>query len=333
MEPTVADYRELIRTEGASLLAQLERLSDAEWTRPSPCGNWDLLDVIVHLQLGTMVHTRMVESGLAGGMEPTWSLPEGVDPRAHFQQVHRDAHAEGPAPNLALLRERLAGYDAALAQTSDADLEQPAWFYGLPGSTLRRPIAAFTNDLIVHASDIRRPLELEPAFSAAGARFTGRATLAYLPMFTQAALLGGVSGVVRQTIDGQTSTVTLGPDGIQVSPDAATPTSPATSAAAPTASASLATGAAAPTASASSAATPAAQATSAATSPARASGRRPAAEPSPATRVGEITVDGATWTLLVWRQIPPADAERAGHLQIAGDRALVEAYLRAIKTP
>ena len=32
MEPTVADYRELIRSEGASLLAQLDRLSAADWT-------------------------------------------------------------------------------------------------------------------------------------------------------------------------------------------------------------------------------------------------------------------------------------------------------------
>src|SRR3954471_23252939 len=125
MDLTVAEFRGLIRAEGTAIVAQLERLTADEWTAPSPCDGWDLLDVIVHLQLGTMVHTRMVESGLAGGMEPTWSLPEGVDPRAHFQQVHRDAHAEGPAPNLALLRERLAGYDAALAQTSDADLEQP----------------------------------------------------------------------------------------------------------------------------------------------------------------------------------------------------------------
>jgi uncharacterized protein (TIGR03083 family) len=290
MEPTVADYRELIRSEGASLLAQLERLPDEAWATPSPCSDWDILSVVVHLQLGLMVHARMVENGLAGRMVPPWTTPEGIEARDYFRQVHQDSRAEGPAVNLALLRQRLAGYDAALAQASDADLDKDVWFYGLPGSTLRRPIAALTNDLIVHATDIRRPLGLEPVFSSEGARFTGLATLALLPMFTHAALLGGATGVVRQTIDGQTSTVTLGPDGIQVSSDAATSPTPSTGAAADV-------------------------------------------EPSPATRVGELTVDGATWTLLVWRQIPPADAERSGQLQISGDRALVEAYLGAIKTP
>jgi hypothetical protein len=247
----------------------------------------------------------MVENGLAGQMVPPWTIPEGpdrIDARDYFRQVHQDSRAEGPAVNLALLRQRLAGYDAALAQASDADLDKDVWFYGLPGSTLRRPIAALTNDLIVHATDVRRPLGLEPVFSPEGARFSGRATLAYLPMFTHPALLGGVSGVVRQTIDGQTSSVTLGPDGIQVSSDAATSPSP---------SAGAATGEPTPVTKAG----------------------RTAAEPSQATRVGALTVDGATWTLLVWRQIPPADAENAGHLQISGDRALVETYLGAIKTP
>lgn len=278
MQPTVDDYRELIAAEGSALLDQLDHISPDDWSRPSPCVGWDLLDVLVHLQLGTMVHTRMVENALAGLGEPAWGLPEGVDARAHFQQVHQEAHDQGPAANLAQLRERLPAYDAALAQAADADLEKPAWFYGLPGAVLRTPIAAFTNDLIVHASDFRRPLGLEPAFSSAGARYAGQATLAYLPLFTQAGLLGGATGSVRQTIDGLTSTVTLGPDGIQVSPDAAS-------------------------------------------------------GPPAAARVGELMTDGGTWTLLVWRQIPPADAERDGLLQIAGDRALVEAYLGALKTP
>src|SRR4051812_12437789 len=186
MDLTVAEFRGLIRAEGTAIVAQLERLTADEWTAPSPCDGWDILDVVVHMQLGTMVHTRMVESGLAGGMEPAWSLPEGVDAREHFRQVHRESHDAGAAPNVALLRERLAGYDAALAQATDADLAKPAWFYGLPDSTLRRPISAYTNDLIVHSSDIRRPLGLEPWFSPAGSQFAGQATLAYLPMFTAA---------------------------------------------------------------------------------------------------------------------------------------------------
>jgi uncharacterized protein (TIGR03083 family) len=225
----------------------------------------------------------MVEYALAGQMEPSWNIPEGREPREYFQEVHRQAHDQGPAANLAQLRERLPGYDDALAQAANADLDKPAWFYGIPGATLRSPVAAYTNDLIVHASDIRRPLGLEPAFSPAGARYAGQATLAYLPMFTSAERLAGAAGVVRQTIDGQPSTVTLGPDGVQVALDAAASATPTSA--------------------------------------------------SPVARVGELATDGGTWALLVWRQIPPAEAERQGRLQITGDRPLVEAYLHAIKTP
>jgi len=227
MQLTVADYRELIAAEGSALLAQIEGLTADDWGRPSPCAGWDLLDVIVHLQLGTMVHTMMVENALAGRMEPTWNTPEGMEAREYFKQVHQEAHDQGPAANLAQLRERLPGYDAALALAADADLEKPAWFYGIPGSTLRSPVAAYTNDLIVHASDIRRPLGLEPAFSPDGARYAGQATLAYLPMFTSAERLGGAAGVVRQTIDGLTSIVTLGQDGVLVALDATASAAPA----------------------------------------------------------------------------------------------------------
>ena len=314
MQPTVADYRDLIRAEGDSLLAQLERLTDDEWALPSPCDGWDLLDVIVHLQIGLIVHTRMVESGLAGGMEPAWNLPEDVDAREHFRQVHRESHDAGAAPNVALLRERLAGYDAALAQVTDADLAKPAWFYGLPDSNLRRPIAALTNDLIVHASDIRRPLGLEPTFSPAGARFAGAATLAYLPMFTSPERLQGASGVVRQTIDGVISRVTLGASGIQVTPDA--------TASSPTSAAPTTTTSGAPSAS-----------TSGAPSVAGSTDPGDSANDPSAPRTAELATDGGTWALIVWRSFPAAAAEQQGRLQITGDRALVEAYLGAIKTP
>jgi uncharacterized protein (TIGR03083 family) len=221
MDPTVADLRTLFRAEGASLLAQLERLTADDWSRPSPCDGWDLLDIVVHLQLGLTVHTRMVENGLAGLGEPAWGLPDGVDARTHFRQVHQQEHEAGPAHNVARLREHLAVYESAISRASDADLSKPVWFYGLPDSTLRRPISAFVNDLIVHATDIRRPLGLDPLFSPAGARFAGQATLAFLPMFTSADRLGGAAGVVHQAIDGLESRVTVGPGGVRITADAA----------------------------------------------------------------------------------------------------------------
>ena len=286
MNLTVADFRELIRAESASLLAQLDRLTENQWATASPCTAWDVLGVLVHMQLGTWVHTGMVANALAGRTEPPWTLPEGADAHETFVRVQRETHAEGPAANLARFRERLARYDETLADASDDALDRPAWFYGLPAD-LRRVVSAYVNDLIVHATDIRRPLGLEPWFSPAGARFAGQATLPYLPMFVAADRLAGASGIVRQMIDGVTSIVALGPAGLEVASEN-----------------TVSDG-----------------------------GSQAAGESASATPNAELVADGGTWTLLVWRQLPPADAERRGRLRISGDRALVERYLTAIKTP
>ena len=66
---TIAEYRALLRDESETLLEQLERLTPEDWRRQSPCDAWDVLRVVVHLQLGTWVHNAMVENGLAGKME------------------------------------------------------------------------------------------------------------------------------------------------------------------------------------------------------------------------------------------------------------------------
>jgi uncharacterized protein (TIGR03083 family) len=217
---SIAEYRALLQAESDRLLSQLDDLTDEDWRRQSPCDAWDVLDVVVHLQLGTWVHNGMIENGLAGKMESPWPLPDGVDPRAHFRQVHEEAHAQGPAENVALLRERFAGYLATLDRVTDADLNKPAWFYGLPAD-LRKVITAFVNDVIIHATDIRRPAGIEPLFSTEGARFVGWAGLSFLPMFVTAERLGGASGTVRQTIDGDVSAVELGEWGLRLveSPD------------------------------------------------------------------------------------------------------------------
>ena len=215
MTPDITQLRSLLRAESNALFAQLDRLGDDEWARPSPCDGWDVLDVVVHLQLGAMIHTRMVENALAGRIVSPWTVPEGITPRDYFQQVHRDIHAEGPAANLAHLRERLPRYIANLDTVSDADLDRPAWFYGL-SADLRKLVSAFTNDLIVHATDIRRPVGLEPLFSPEGSRLTGQIGFVFLPLFVTAERLGGAAGVVRHTIDGETTDVELGDFGARV---------------------------------------------------------------------------------------------------------------------
>lgn len=282
MSPTIAGFRELIAAEGASLLAQLPSLTAEDWRRPSPCAGWDVLDVLVHMQLGTTIHVAMVENAVAGRMEAPWDIPAGADPSAWFKEAQRTAHAEGAAVNVERLRTQLGRYDAALASATDGQLAGSAWFYGLP-ATLGKVVAAYTFDLIVHASDIRRPVGIEPWFSPDGSRFAGPASMALLPMFVTPERLAGANGVVRQEIDGTVTLATLGADGLALhgvgEGDGSGP-----SASAPTPAATLVT-------------------------------------------------DGGTWTLLSWRGFPMAEAERRSSLRIDGDRALVERYLAAIKTP
>jgi uncharacterized protein (TIGR03083 family) len=280
MLPTLADFRDLIRAEGAALLAQLPTLTADQWRRSSPCQGWDVLDVVVHMQLGALVHATIVENAVAGRMQAPWDLPEGEDPSAWFRGVHREARDDGPAPNIEKLRARLVRYDAALASATPDQLDAPAWFYGLP-ATLQTVVSVYLFEIIVHASDIRRTIGLEPWFSEAGSQYAGRASLPMLPMFVSAERLAGAAGVVRQEIDGAVTFATLGPDGLTL----AGVETDADSAGGPV---------------------------------------EPAAT---------LITDGGTWTLLSWRGLPIAEAERLGRATLTGDRALVERYLGAIKTP
>jgi len=228
MSLTLAGFRDLIRAEGAAILAQLPALSADDWGRPSPCGGWDVLDVVVHMQLGTMIHVTIVQNAVAGRMEAPWDVPDGQDPSAWFKQVHREAHGDGPVANIERLAEQLARYDAALANASDDQLSEPPWFYGLP-ATLASVITAYTFDLVVHTSDIRRPVGLEPWFSPAATLFAGPATLPFLPFFVTGDGLNGAAGVVRQEIDGAITFATLGPAGMtlaDVETDAAAASGP-----------------------------------------------------------------------------------------------------------
>jgi len=272
MTPDIVQLRSLLRAESDSLLSELDRLNSDDWARPSPCAEWDVLDVVVHMQFGSMVYTRMVENALAGRIVSPWTVPEGITPHDYFRQLHRDAHAEGPAANLAYLRERLPRYIAHLDRLSEADLDRPAWFYGLPAD-LRKLVSAFTNDVIIHSTDIRQPVGFEPLFSSEGSRFTGQIGFVFLPLFITVERLAGASGVVRHTIDGETTDVELGDFGARVA-------------------------------------------------------EAGASEPD-----AVLTADGATWTLILWRGLPIADAEASGALRIDGDRALAERYLSAIKAP
>ncbi len=66
MKPTADDYRALLQTEGEALLALLDSLRADDWSRPTACAGWDVLDVLIHLNYGTALHVKLLVNGLAG---------------------------------------------------------------------------------------------------------------------------------------------------------------------------------------------------------------------------------------------------------------------------
>ena len=220
MPSEIEMYRALVRSEAETLLGQLLALGPDDWSRPTACEGWDVLDVLVHLNLGSAFHVVMVRNTLAGQIRPAWEdwdLPEGANPSEWFRQLHRDSHANGPDVNLTAFREQLGRYVGLLDQATDADLDRPGWFY-VGEAPLRIIIAARMFDLILHGADIRRPLGLQPTFSPEGRLFAGTYVSRSLSMFWKPELAGGASGTIRQEVDGDTVHVRLTPEGWQFSP-------------------------------------------------------------------------------------------------------------------
>lgn len=212
-------YRSIIHDEGGLLLDQLERLDDADWSRPTACAGWDVLDVLVHLRLGTVLHSTLVRNTLAGRMVPPWGdlgVPPEANPSECFRERHREAHATGPAPNLAGFRAAHLDYAARLDEVSEPDLDRVGNYVGeMP---LRFMIAARTFDLIVHAVDVRRAVGIEPLFSSDGAQFAGQFVSRSLSMFWKPQGAAGATGTIRQEVDGNAVHVTLAPDGLTFAP-------------------------------------------------------------------------------------------------------------------
>jgi len=274
MPSEIEMYRALVRSEGEALFDQLMAVDREEWSRPTACEGWDVLDVLVHLNLGSAFHVAMVRNTLAGEIKPAWEdwdLPADANPSAWFRQLHRDAHMDGPDVNLTQFREQLGRYVALLDQATDADLDRPGWFYA-GEAPLRIIIAARMFDLILHGADIRRPLGIQPTFSPEGRVFAGKYVSRSLATFWKPELAEGATGTIRQDVDGDTVHVVPTSEGLRfAAPDG----------------------------------------------------------PSDA----QITTDGGTWALLTWRKLPIAEAEAAKLATVDGDRALVERFLGAFRTP
>ena len=220
MPSEIEMYRALVQSESEALFDQLAGLGPDEWSRPTACEGWDVLDVLVHLNLGSAFHVAMVRNTLAGQHRPAWEdwdLPAGADPSEWFRKFHRDSHADGPEVNMTAFREQATRYAALLEQATDADLDRPGWFY-VGEAPLRIIVAARTFDLILHGADVRRPLGIQPTFSPEGRLFAGKYVSRSLSTFWKLELAEGATGTIRQEVDGDTVHVVPAPDGLRFAP-------------------------------------------------------------------------------------------------------------------
>ena len=220
MPSEIEMYRALVRSEAEALCGQLMAIEGDDWTRPTACEGWDVLDVLVHLNLGSAFHVAMVRNALAGQIRPAWEdwdLPESANPSEWFRQLHRRDHANGPDYNLTAFREQLGRYVELLDQATDTDLDRPGWFY-VGEAPLRIIIAARMFDLILHGADIRRPLGIQPTFSPEGRLFAGKYVSRSLSTFWKPELADGATGTIRQEVDGDTVHVVVTPNGLQYAP-------------------------------------------------------------------------------------------------------------------
>lgn len=225
MPTEIEMYRALVRSEGEALFDQLMAVDRDDWSRPTACEGWDVLDVLVHLSRGTEFHVKLAENTLAGEMKPPWGNADRAstgDPAEHYLMLHRRDYNNGPDVNLTAFRDQLGRYLALLDRVTDADLDRLGWFF-VGEAPLRFIIAARIFDQIVHATDIRRPLGIQPLFSPEGQIFAGKFASRSLAIFWKPELAEGATGTIRQEVGGDTVHVRLTPDGLEfAAPDGPT---------------------------------------------------------------------------------------------------------------
>jgi uncharacterized protein (TIGR03083 family) len=122
----VNDVWPIVHAERAALIADLERLTDAQWDKPSLCEGWSVHDVVAHI-IDTAMTTRL---GFVFGLA-----------RAGFDFDRQNA--EGV--------ERERGPDPAATLRTLREVVGRTW-------TPPAPMDSRIVEMIVHGEDIRRPL-------------------------------------------------------------------------------------------------------------------------------------------------------------------------------
>jgi uncharacterized protein (TIGR03083 family) len=122
----------LIRAERVALIADLEPLTDAQWSTPSLCAGWTVRDVLAHMTTTAKMTPGRFFGRLAGtGFRFNAMNAKGV----------REEQGATPA-------DALAGFKAQLDRTTAP-----------PG-----PLDAMVAEIVIHSQDIRRPLGIAHAY-------------------------------------------------------------------------------------------------------------------------------------------------------------------------
>lgn len=129
--PTRAALWQMVHAQRRALAEDLAVLGPADWAAPTLCDRWTVREVVAHL-------TAAASTGL-----PRWlgsMAAARFDPAVHNDRRLRTHLGDSPAQTLARFR-------------------------AVSGSTTAptRDTAAWLGEVVVHAQDIRRPLELRTA--------------------------------------------------------------------------------------------------------------------------------------------------------------------------
>ena len=155
MERVVAGLTEL----WAATIALLEDLDAGDWSRPTPCADWDARELAAHLAAGQGLFEGLPQPPLPGG----WSTDlTGVDAAtAEYVAARRDW------PPATVLDELRTATEAQLARFRS--LDPAGWAAASPGPPGVTTVAALARNRLldgyIHLLDLRvavdRPLDLE----------------------------------------------------------------------------------------------------------------------------------------------------------------------------
>jgi uncharacterized protein (TIGR03083 family) len=131
----------LIRAERVALIADLENLTDAQWSTQSLCAGWTVRDVVAHMTTtAKMTPGRFIARWAGSGFQFNAFNQKGV----------KDELGATPA-------DTLAEFKSAVDRTT-----------GPPG-----PIDAMVGEAVIHTQDIRRPLGIAHTFDPEALRLVG----------------------------------------------------------------------------------------------------------------------------------------------------------------